>query len=109
MPGAPRMQIVPLPSPLTTTTSPALEDKLFPLDILLDIAHTQQVTILRSIILTTPVHVHGPITHLGMVHSDEPGQTVNALDVIGCLRAAFSQPVTRGVNIHVEITHTALI
>lgn len=90
------MQIIPLPSPLTATRYSALEKGLFPLDLLLDIQDTQQAT-LRSIVLTMPVHVHGPIAHLGMIHSDEPGQTVNANELIHCLRANFGE----GMNMQV--------
>lgn len=62
---------------------------MFPLNILRDLPVSQQTT-LRSISLTTPVHVHTPIAHIGMICGDIPGEKVNGMELIRCLREAHS-------------------
>lgn len=69
-----------------------MDDRLFPLNFLQDLSLTQQRT-LRAIVVTTPVHVHVPSTHIGMVYGDTPGQRVNALELILCLRATYGRLV----------------
>lgn len=103
LPAAPQTRTVPLPSPTPTATSPNTDDSLFPLNLLQVLQVTQEPT-LRSIILTTPVHVHLPCSHIALVYGDVPGQRVNALELIHCLRIISSQ-TTQRTHTQVEITY----
>lgn len=62
---------------------------MFPLNILRDLSFSQQTT-LRSISFTTPVHVHTPVAHIGIIYGDLPGEKVNGMELIRCLRESHS-------------------
>lgn len=75
---------------------------MFPLNIRQDLPIAQQAT-LSSIALTTPIHVHTPVAHIGMVHSDSPGERVKAIETIHCLRVAYNQ-MNRRMIVQAEIS-----
>lgn len=94
MPRAPgiRTQPLPLATPAGTTSPAHLEGGLFPLNIL-DGIPTAQTTALRSITLTTPVHLHAPDAHIAVVHSNSPGQRTSGLEMVYFLQSLVWQPV----------------
>ncbi len=69
-----------------------LEDGLFPLSIHQEPPTTLRAT-LRSIIFTTPIHVHTPLAHIGVVHGCVTGECVNALELMHFLHCLVLQPV----------------
>ncbi len=78
------------------TRSP-LEDGLFPISIYQEPPTTLHAT-LRSIILTTPIHVHTPVAHIGVVHGGATGECTNALELMQFVQSLVSQPVNLPIN-----------
>lgn len=99
---APKIQTVPLPlvTTPTATSPPSVEvDGVFPLNIL-EGHPTSQSTALHSIVLTTPVHVHTPVAHIGTVVHDGHvlGQRISALELTEFLQAFVWQPIDLPMN-----------
>ncbi len=71
------------------------EAGFLPVNLLEDLLIPQK-TILRSIVLTTPIHVHASVAHIGSILGDWAGQRINALKVTRWLQGIIWQPV----NLH---------
>lgn len=73
-------------------TPPNTDTGLFPLNFRQDlqIAQYQQAT-LQAIFLTTPIHIHTPLAHIGTVHSDLLEEKIDAIGLIHYLRAGYEQ------------------
>ncbi len=69
-----------------------LENELFPLNLLQEPPATRHAT-LQSVTLSTPIHVHTPAAHIGVVHGDVAGERTSALELIQFLHSLVLQPV----------------
>ncbi|KXN88015.1 hypothetical protein AN958_07398 [Leucoagaricus sp. SymC.cos] len=96
-PDAPRSYAVPLPgTPVgTAPTSHQGLHGMFPIS-LDSIAIGQQIE-LENIILTTPVHVHTPIAHVGLINGTFPGQTLTALNAVMFLKQFSGASIDRNM------------
>lgn len=94
-PPAPQTYTKPLPPEDSTTsmTTVYLEDYLFPISILSHLSPEQRKK-LRAIPLTSPIHIHAPIAHIGTFYGDFSGQKINALDLFICLQSISEKPVS---------------
>ncbi|KXN88019.1 hypothetical protein AN958_07402 [Leucoagaricus sp. SymC.cos] len=89
-PDTPRNYTVPLPTtPIRTSQSiTQIFHGMFPIS-LDNITISQQIE-LENVILTTPIHVHTHITHVGLIYGTFPGQALTALDTV-MFKATFMQ------------------
>ncbi|KXN89792.1 hypothetical protein AN958_05205, partial [Leucoagaricus sp. SymC.cos] len=97
-PGAPRMYTVPLDTESTSTEhffSQMSWTGIYPLK--LDNLIASQRIELREMILTTPIHVHTPTAHVGMVYGTFPGEAVTALDAVMVLQQLSQRALSRNV------------
>lgn len=72
-------------------------DCTYPLNILSDLTFAQQLE-LRKRELISPIHIHTPAAHIGVLTTVPPGQTVTALDVVLFLQSFATKPL--------DINHT---
>ncbi|KXN89797.1 hypothetical protein AN958_05209 [Leucoagaricus sp. SymC.cos] len=52
---------------------------------------------LENIVLTTPIHIHTPIAHVGLMYGTFPGQTLTALNAVAFLRQFWCASVDRNM------------
>lgn len=69
------------------------EDYLFPINILSHLTPEQQEK-LRAITLTSPIHIHTPVAHIGVFYGNFAGQRLNALDLLVHLQSIAEKPVS---------------
>ncbi|KAF5363811.1 hypothetical protein D9756_000040 [Leucocoprinus leucothites] len=95
-PGAPTHGTVPLNDTENAhILYNALTDDLYPIG-LSTISVARQLE-LDTIVLATPVHVHTPTTHIGLIHGVVVGQPMSALDTVLTLQALLHQPIHTAV------------
>ncbi|KAF5363972.1 hypothetical protein D9756_000029 [Leucocoprinus leucothites] len=100
-PGAPVAGTVPLndtenaQNPCTART-----DDFYPIG-LSTISVARQLE-LDTIVLTTPVHVHTPTAHIGLIHGVFVGQPMSALDTALTLQAIWRQPIS--IVVYVQLS-----
>ncbi len=85
--------MLPLPSTTSIVVYPCLylEEGIFPLNILQK-PSTSHCAALRSVALTTPIHIHTPGAHMGEICGEVIGQCTNALELVQFLHSLVSQP-----------------
>ncbi|KXN81372.1 hypothetical protein AN958_05125 [Leucoagaricus sp. SymC.cos] len=90
-PDGPRIYTVPLDTAPTLTGqfhTQMLSTGIYPIE--LDNVIVSQRIELKEMILTTPIHVHTPTFHVGMIYGTSRGENVTALDAVMFLQQ-FSQ------------------
>ncbi|KAF9443733.1 hypothetical protein P691DRAFT_678920, partial [Macrolepiota fuliginosa MF-IS2] len=98
-PHSPHIDSIPLPSPITvinmSTYQPATD--FYPFSIFTSLTSMQQ-TVLQSIQLRSPVHVHTPMAHIGTLHgsftsTSTPGRYITALNAFLFLQSLAASPL----------------
>lgn len=89
---APRVATIPLPPDRPTTTNSFAND-LYPLQISADATFPRQLR-LSTIRLKTPVHIHTPFAHIGILDlSHASGGDITALDTYLYLHTMIKKPI----------------
>ncbi|KXN81374.1 hypothetical protein AN958_05127 [Leucoagaricus sp. SymC.cos] len=96
-PDTTRIYTVPLPSSSVTMSQvdAHMLTGMFPVN-LGNVTIGQQID-LEEITLATPIHVHTPTTHIGLIYSTSPGQTMTSLDSVIFLQQLWRASITRNV------------
>lgn len=67
-------------------------DTFYPIGILSNLPPAKKIK-LGALILTSPIHIHTPQAHIGTIHSLDPGENINALDLFHSLQVLMRSPL----------------
>lgn len=102
IPAAPSIVSLPLPSSTSTQTTLSTGPGFYPISILSNLPISKKSR-LRDTVLTSPIHVHTPHSHIGTIYASFPGQRVNSLDIFFFLKSLVQNQLSfHGTYVHLS-------
>lgn len=93
------MRTLPFPSStsIPIQPTPCDLDDLYPINILSSPPRSKEIE-LETMVLTYPIHIHTPQSHIGTIHSSSSSQKIDAVDLFRFLQTFARGPLDAHAN-----------